>query len=69
VHDRGAEAAHDPDSHAGIRARMEIVEILDEREPGPHGEACDRRIHEETDPVRPDEREDDEPLEQLLEDR
>ena len=48
---------------------MREVRILDERESRAHGEAEDRGIHEEADAVRADQRDDDEALQELLDDR
>ena len=69
VHDRRAEAAHDPGADAGIGNQLLVVDVLDNREAGADGEAEDRRVDEEADPMRADQRNDDEPLAELLDDR
>ena len=48
---------------------VQIVEVLDQRESGADGEAEDRRIDQEADAMRADQRDDDEALQQLLDDR
>ena len=45
-----------------------VVEVLDDREAGADGKAEDRRIDEEADAVRADQRDDDERLAELLDD-
>ena len=69
VHDRGAESADDPRSHSGVRREPEIVEIFDQREAGADGEAHDRRIHQEADAMRADQRDDHQSLQQFLDHR
>ena len=69
VHDRRAEAAHDPGADAGVLDDLQEVDVLDERESGADGEAEDRRVDEEADAMRADQRDDDEPLQELLDDR
>ena len=48
---------------------FEVVEVLDQRESGADGEAEDRRVDQEADAVRADQRDDDEALQELLDDR
>ena len=50
-------------------ARSQVVEVLDQREAGADGEAEDRRVDEEADAMRADQRDDDQPLQQFLDDR
>ena len=64
-----AEAAHDPGADARVLYDLEEVDVLDERESRAHGEAEDRGIDEEADAVRADQRDDDETLQELLDDR
>ena len=69
MHDRGAEAADDPRSHAGIGDEPQEVEILHDRESRADGEAEDRRIHQEPDPVRANQHDDHQALQQFLGER
>ncbi len=66
MHDRSAEAAHDPCPHAGIGHLLQIVEVLDDREARPDGKAEDRRIDQESDAMQADQGDDDQALQQLL---
>ena len=50
-------------------ASLQIVEILDQREPGADREAHDRRIHQESDAMRANQRDDHQTLQQFLDDR
>ena len=49
--------------------QMEVVQVLRDAEAGSHGEAADRRVHQEADAVRANQRHQDQRLEQLLADR
>ena len=69
MHDRRAEAAHDPRPDAGVRDEPQVVEVLDQREAGAHCEAEDRGVDEEADAMRANQRDDDEPFQNLLDDR
>ena len=62
VHDRRAEAAHDPRPDAGVGNLVQIEEVLDHREAGADGEAEDRGVDEETDAMRADQHHDDHAL-------
>ena len=66
VHDRGAEAAHDPGAEAGIGDEDLIPDVFHDGEARPHRESENCGVDQEADPVDPDERKDDESLDELL---
>jgi hypothetical protein len=69
VHDRGAEATDQPHDDGGIRQILEVVGVLYRREAGSDGEAANRRIDEETDPIPQNQIDHHRGLERLLDDR
>jgi hypothetical protein len=69
VHDRCAEAPHDPRAEFQVGQYAQVVNVLEYREAGADGEAIDRRVHEEPDTVIPDQDPDDQCLECFLDER
>ena len=69
MHDRGAEAAHEPRSERRVRRNPEVEEVLHQREARARREAEDRGVDEESDAVHANQSDDDERLQRLLDDR
>ena len=69
VHDRRAEAAHDPRADARVLHDLQEVDVLDQRESRADGEAEDRRVDEKSDAMGANQSDDDEALQELLDDR
>ena len=58
-----------PEKHRRVADRLQVRQVLHEREPRPHGEALHGGIDEEPDPPPDDEHDDEERLERFLGDR
>jgi len=68
VHDRRAEAAHDPRAQPGIRRVFQVVEFSTSAKP-PRRRSEDRRVDQEADAMQANQQDDDDALEQLLRQR
>jgi hypothetical protein len=69
MHDRGAEAPDDLHRQRGLRARSEVVQVLDEREAGADREAGDSGVHRQPDAPRANQEDDQHRLQGLLDPR
>ena len=66
VHDRCAETAHDPHRRRKLGEADEVKDVLDDRETGADREAHDDRVERQSDPVDPEQPDDDDGLQRLL---
>jgi hypothetical protein len=69
MHDRGAEAAHQPSCDVGFGDREQIPNVLDHREPGAHGKARNRGVDFEAEPIAREEIDNWRRLQTFLDDR
>ena len=69
VHERRAEPAHDPGPDAGVRDRMQEIQVLDDREARADREAADRGVDREADAMRANQHDNHRRFQKLLDDR